>query len=153
MKELIRKLMLGPELEEGLGGLKVVKIDYYRNENLITIKVAGQVEDSHRQMLEQVRSAIETRSKCTVKFLFGKPVVKPAEDAAEKPVEAAPVEAAPAPVAKQAPTAPAGAAMVQVDPEIMRQLREEMRAKKEKAEAKKKEEPQVAKNSDRKSVV
>ncbi|MBP3265527.1 MAG: PolC-type DNA polymerase III [Clostridiales bacterium] len=142
MKELIRKLMLGPELEEGLGGLKVVKIDYYRNENLITIKVAGQVEDSHRQMLEQVRSAMETRSKCTVKFLFGKPVVKPAEDAAEKPVEAAP-----APVSKQAPTAPAGAAMVQVDPEIMRQLREEMRAKKEKAEAKKKEEPQVAKNS------
>lgn len=123
MKELIKKLMLGPEFEEGLGGLKVVKIDYYRNENLITVKLEGQVEDSQQQMLDKVRSVMESKSACNVRFIY---------DMSAPAVQAEPV---------------AVTNMVQVDPEIMRQLREEMRAKKEKAEAKKKEEPKVSKNS------
>ena len=43
MKDLIRNLALGPEYEEGLGGLKVEKIDYYKPDNLITIRINGEV--------------------------------------------------------------------------------------------------------------
>lgn len=123
MKNLIRQLGLGPEFEEGLGGLNVDKIDFYKNSNRIEIRVSGECDDQAVRLLNEVKAAMENRAHCTVN-ITGYSVKQP--------------------VAAQAAVKPYNPGL---DPEILRILEEEEQAKKEKAEAKKKEKESEDKNS------
>lgn len=123
MKNLIRQLGLGPEFEEGLGGLNVDKIDFYKNENRIEIKVSGECDDEAVRLLNEVRSAMEKKANCTVN-ITGYTVKQT--------------------MASQAPTKAYNPGL---DPEILKILEDEERVKKEKAEAKKKEKESAGKNS------
>ena len=123
MKNLIRQLGLGPEFEEGLGGLNVDKIDFYKNANRIEIRVSGECDDQAVRLLNEVKAAMENRAHCAVN-ITGYSVKQP--------------------VAAQAAVKPYNPGL---DPEILRILEEEEQAKKEKAEAKKKEKESEDKNS------
>ncbi|MBR5386059.1 MAG: hypothetical protein IK142_00595, partial [Clostridiales bacterium] len=100
MEELIKQLKLGPEFEEGLGGLKVEKIDYYRNTNTITIRLSGDAPAGSDKLLDIVREAMEMKSGSKVGFEYEK-------------------EAQEAPVAPAAADAPAPRKRVShIDPEL-----------------------------------
>ena len=73
MEDLIKLLGLGPEFAEGLGGLKVDKIDYYKPDNLITIRIKGEVTNEQRRLLEEVRAGMEKKSRCEVRFILDEP--------------------------------------------------------------------------------
>ena len=121
MKNLIRQLGLGPEYEEGLGGLNVDKIDFYKNENSIKIRLSGVRTEKSERLLDEVRDVMEKKSGCRVEFTGGEPVNAAAPKPSYNPG---------------------------MDPEILKILEEEEQAKKEKAASKKKEsEPGVDKNS------
>lgn len=76
MKDLIKLLGLGPEFLEGLGGLKVEKIDYYKTDNLIIIRAKGAVSSKESGLLSELRSAMEKRSGCMVDIRLEQPEVK-----------------------------------------------------------------------------
>lgn len=118
MRNLIQQLGLGPEFEEGLGGLKVGKIDYYRNDNLISIRITGERSDDTDRLLQQVKEKMEQRSQSRVEIGFA-----PQEDTVR--------------TSSVRPAARPG-----IDPEIMRIMEEEERMKKEKAASKKKKAPE-----------
>ena len=116
MRNLLKQLGLGPEFEDGLGGLKVIKIDYYKKDNLITFKLSGEDNPEVDALLTKLTVVMGEKTNSLVRFVFDKP---------SRPVR-----------------------FGGVDPEIMRMLEEEERLKKERKEAKKKEETQkVGKNS------
>ena len=73
MRNLIKQLGLGPEFEEGLGGLNVEKIDYYRNDNLILIRVDSPMPDNSEDLIESLKEQISNRTGSTVKIEFKQP--------------------------------------------------------------------------------
>ena len=70
MKNLIDKLGLGPEFLEGLGGLNVGKIDYYKNENLIIIRIEGSDPGNVGTLLDALKNEITKRTGSSVKIEF-----------------------------------------------------------------------------------
>ena len=74
MEDLIKLLGLGPEFAEGLGGLKVDKIDYYKPDNRIVIRAVGVRNENVNKLLEELRSAMERRSGSNVDIKVSEPV-------------------------------------------------------------------------------
>ncbi|MBR1796653.1 MAG: PolC-type DNA polymerase III [Clostridiales bacterium] len=72
MRKLIKSLGLGPELEDGLGGLSIDKIDYYKDQNEIRIKIKNTKPQGIDEMLGKVVTAMEEKTGSRVEVVFEK---------------------------------------------------------------------------------
>lgn len=70
MRNLIDKLSLGPEFEDGLGSLKIEKIDYYRNANRINILLDSVPDAGQLELLQTVKEQMKNKTGSLVEFVY-----------------------------------------------------------------------------------
>ena len=131
MRNLISYLDPGSECEEGLGRLKVDKIDYYNDKNAISIRLSGNPEEVSREKIDDVMRMMEQKSGSRVTYYFAGESKKVSAEASER--DGIPVAGEPAHPG--------------LDAELAALLAEQEREKKERAKSRKDKKEAPARNS------